>query len=624
VSDNNEGDDMPKLNLTPTRYSLRWATAVLSLTVLLGSAHAATATFEIEPQDLSGALKTFAVQSHREIFFAPELARDRKSQGVKGRFDDLKALNIILEGTNLSFSVTASNAILVRDPSSKGDPSRESATPKSSDDTNGDKEGKKNSSADFRVAQVGPERTGSQIEGEEDLRKKKEDGLSEIVVTGSHIRGVEPVGSPLKVYTREDIDKSGASTLEQFARTLPENFSSMDGMVNATAGGIGSPAGPGPSQGSNSYFSSAFNLHGLGPEATLTLLNGHRGVLGGNSGEFADISLIPLSAIDHIEVLPDGASAVYGSDAIAGVVNIVTRRDYQGAETTVKGGTSTRGGDDEFGMSQIVGTSWTGGNGMLDLDYDDQGGLTASQRSFIPSTAIEGATLIVPKSRRLSLFLTGSQDLWRGATVSLDALLSDRHFEQPTSVVFSSVAQLQQVSGSVQQSGLTLALDQQLTGSWRLNAAGSFTKLDQSHSVEIPDYQGTDSSYESDSRAPMKTYSLDIVADGSLFTLPGGAIKASLGTSFRSEQLSNTTFANFDTPPLSFESQRHIASAFGEMLVPIVTPSNALAWTKRLDFSAAIRSDHYSDFGSTTNPKFGVLWEPMGGFKLRSTWGTSF
>src|ERR1700734_4041179 len=109
-------------NFSRTYLLAIWALAVWALGVL--TAHAASATFEIEPQDLSGALKAFAVQSHREIFFGPELARGRKSRGVKGKFDDLKALNIILEGTGLNYSVTASNAILVGDSNRKSDSSQ--------------------------------------------------------------------------------------------------------------------------------------------------------------------------------------------------------------------------------------------------------------------------------------------------------------------------------------------------------------------------------------------------------------------------------------------------------------------------------------------------------------------
>src|ERR1700719_3125385 len=95
-----------------------------SLFTLVTPAHADTVTFAIEPQQLSGALKAFAVQSHREIFFAPESTRGKTSRGVKGNFDDLKALKIILEGTGLNYSVTASDAILVRDPSGKSDASQ--------------------------------------------------------------------------------------------------------------------------------------------------------------------------------------------------------------------------------------------------------------------------------------------------------------------------------------------------------------------------------------------------------------------------------------------------------------------------------------------------------------------
>src|SRR6266436_5413092 len=99
---------------------MAWQFAVLfagipALVVLGDPAYAESTTFSIAPQDLDGALKAFGVQSHREIFFAPELARGRKSQGVRGIFDEPKALSIILEGTGLSFSITPSGAFLVRD-----------------------------------------------------------------------------------------------------------------------------------------------------------------------------------------------------------------------------------------------------------------------------------------------------------------------------------------------------------------------------------------------------------------------------------------------------------------------------------------------------------------------------
>ncbi len=131
--------------------------------------------------------------------------------------------------------------------------------------------------------------------------------LDEVIVTGTLIHGAAPVGSPLKIYTRDDIDQSGAGTLAEFARQMPENFSGTDTIANQLSNAkLG--AGAGTTSG-NSYNGSAFNLRGLGPLATLTLLNGQRMAPGGNDGSFVDISAIPVSAIDHIEVLADGASA---------------------------------------------------------------------------------------------------------------------------------------------------------------------------------------------------------------------------------------------------------------------------------------------------------------------------
>jgi hypothetical protein len=187
--------------------------AVLSLAAL--TAHAETTTFAIEPQDLSGALKAFAVQSHREIFFTPELARGRKSNGVKGKFDDLKALNIILEGTGLNFSVTTSNAILVRDPTSKIESSRDGALPATSTAVAPD--------PPVRMAQADQISAGPKIAYNKDEEKKSE--LEEVVVTGTNIHNAVSV-SPVITIEREEIERSGYPTLLQFLQTLPQNFNS--------------------------------------------------------------------------------------------------------------------------------------------------------------------------------------------------------------------------------------------------------------------------------------------------------------------------------------------------------------------------------------------------------------
>jgi outer membrane cobalamin receptor len=102
-------------------------------------------------------------------------------------------------------------------------------------------------------------------------------------------------------------------------------------------------------------LSTAVNLRGLGADATLVLINGRRMAGAGLMGDFADVSMIPVSAVARIEVLTDGASALYGSDAVGGVVNIVMRDRYDGAETRARLGGSTRGDLGQYQLAQTLG-----------------------------------------------------------------------------------------------------------------------------------------------------------------------------------------------------------------------------------------------------------------------------
>src|SRR6185437_8064935 len=132
----------------------------------------------------------------------------------------------------------------------------------------------------------------------------------------------------------------------------------------------------------NNYnYGSGINLRGLGVAATLVLVNGHRQPLSGLNGDFVDVSNIPMAAVDRIELLPDGASAAYGSDAIAGVVNIIMKDHFDGAETQVRYG-GAPGGRDDVTASQLLGTHWSSGNMMLVYQYQDTTELSAKARGY--------------------------------------------------------------------------------------------------------------------------------------------------------------------------------------------------------------------------------------------------
>lgn len=169
--------------------------------------------------------------------------------------------------------------------------------------------------------------------------------LEKIVVTGSHIKRIDIEGaSPLLSIGRVEIEKSGVRSISDLLRRLPEfNGGSLDDQSF-------SQLAPG---------SAGISLHGLGQDNALVLLNGRRVANYGFGQEitesFVDLNSIPLAMIERVEVLKDGASAIYGSDAIAGVVNFVLRRDFEGVKVTTEYGRSTRGDADAGSVNIIAG-----------------------------------------------------------------------------------------------------------------------------------------------------------------------------------------------------------------------------------------------------------------------------
>lgn len=195
----------------------------------------------------------------------------------------------------------------------------------------------------------------------------RESDLSEVLVTGTYIHTAMEVSAPLQVLTYSDFSRAPYPTVQDTLYQLPIvslNVPREDLGLN-----------------NNLNFGTGINLRGLGVAATLVLVNGHRQPLSGLNGDFVDVSNIPMAAVDRIEILPDGASALYGSDAIAGVVNIIMKEDFQGAETQVRYG-GAPGGRDNVTASQLLGTHWSSGKAMLVYEYSDATTLAAAARGY--------------------------------------------------------------------------------------------------------------------------------------------------------------------------------------------------------------------------------------------------
>ena len=195
----------------------------------------------------------------------------------------------------------------------------------------------------------------------------EEGQLQQVEVTGSLIPGVQGLIAPLVYVEGQQLSEAAYATVQDALYSLP----------------ITSLNGPREDLGlNNNYqYGAGIDLRGLGVGATLVLVDGHRQPLSGLTGDFVDVSSIPWSAVKRIEVLPEGASALYGSDAIAGVVNIIMRDDFQGAETQVRYGTAVDGRR-EVMLSQLFGAHWSGGHAMLAYEYSDATPLAAADRPY--------------------------------------------------------------------------------------------------------------------------------------------------------------------------------------------------------------------------------------------------
>jgi outer membrane receptor protein involved in Fe transport len=188
-----------------------------------------------------------------------------------------------------------------------------------------------------------------------------------VVVTGSRIPRLEvTTAAPVTVISKEQIEATGRTSIGEILQTIPEQSNGINTQFNN--GGDGS---------------TRINLRGLGASRTLVLLNGRRHVPGGTGADASvDLNSIPTAAIQRIEILKDGGSAVYGSDAIAGVVNIVTRKDFSGTELRAFTGLSGRGDGLLYDLSLTTGQYTDKGNLLFHAGYYSQGPVWAGNRSF--------------------------------------------------------------------------------------------------------------------------------------------------------------------------------------------------------------------------------------------------
>jgi iron complex outermembrane receptor protein len=557
--------------------------------------------------------------------------------------------------------------------------------------------------------------------------------VEEIIVTGSSIRGVAPVGSQLIGVTRDTILTNAPANTKELLANVPQ------------LGNFGTNA---EQSTSNRFRTAGYqpNIHNVGIYATLTLFNGHRFAPVGGEAVFPDPSIIPVIAVQRVEVVADGGSAIYGSDAVAGVVNFIYRKNVEGVEASgTYGWNGTR--YRKYDGSIIAGHSWSTGNITAayeysqnksplntDIDFLALGGDQTSRggrdlrgtNCLLPNVTITtiggdprgtnyayGANgqltagqnkcgildpaTIIPDSHRHSALVTAHQelgdhvDLWaevnysnyqtqtfggqsnltlripstnpyyslgipagvNPATVaggfylvrrSALGLLNSRH---PSSIQYSKVW------------GVTLGADIDLGGQWRFTPMVHASKTNDFNSDPELDPVGyeaatnlttsnalnpfaqasgnsaavlstIDDNYRRNNTSSQRLREMQMKADGPLFPIWGGDIRAAVGADLRDEEA--VQLQTSGTPRRAAQIftvrdddiSRTVFAGFGELNVPFVSGQNAKPWLQRLTLSLAGRVDYYKEYGAKFNPKVGLVIEPITGYSLHGSYGTSF
>ncbi len=430
--------------------------------------------------------------------------------------------------------------------------------------------------------------------------------LEAITVTGTRIRG-GTTPSPVITIGSERIQEEGFTDLGEVIRSLPQNFNGgqnpgVAASANVTGGNINITGG------------SSMNLRGLGQDATLTLLNGRRMSYSG-AFQGVDIGSIPVEAVDRLEIVPDGASAIYGSDAVGGVANVILKPDFEGVTVGARVGAATDGGLATREYTATAGTTWSTGGLIATFKKAHNDPITADQRSY-SRPMYQPATLWQESDSRSGL-LSLHQSLGDALTLHMDALGSERTMRMDTGYSTLYYRDTPEVHASLVSPGLDL----QLPNDWTLTFGAALGKdKTYTHQQAISTQTGVVFSnsigtYGNTSRA------YELGAEGPLLTLPSGDMRLAAGAGYRYNRYLSLGISSNRTVAAGDESSRF---AYAELSIPVIGPGQGIRGAERLELTGAIRSEDYRTYGRVTTPKLGLVYSPGPDLTLRTSWGKSF
>jgi outer membrane receptor protein involved in Fe transport len=335
-----------------------------------------------------------------------------------------------------------------------------------------------------------------------------------------------------------------------------------------------------------------------------------------------DTSAIPLAVVDRVEVVTGGRSAVYGSDAVAGVVNIVTRQDFAGAESQLSYGGADIGAE-RLQFSQIVGGRFAHGGVVAAYDYGREWPLNLVETGLMADPSSWGVINIRTEQQtegtRHTAYLSGHFALSEHIELQGEGLYTNKDYEGHNRNRSLNPGVMQDSTDffkhSSDQYSLQASANVDLPNSWALKVNGgtSVTEnlLDFSGYLDLGFF-----AFPNEIIIDTKTEvsSLAAVVDGTLFSIAGLTPRTAIGVEVRGEDYNSITPTGSNTS--DGVRDRTIRSAFAELLVPFADNT--------LELSIAGRYDEYSDFGDTFNPQYGVVWRAARGLALRGAYSTAF
>lgn len=556
-----------------TRRALGAASALAIALMASTTVQAETpeATFDIPAQPLSEALAEFSRQSKISVVAPSSLTRGKVSNPIAGDMEPEQALQALVGDAGFDIRTEDGSLILAQ---------ATADAPKG---------------GLFRVAQTDTQSNRPELNDDDDQVELEVDT---IIVTGTNIRGVENPTAPVFSFDRKDIELTGAATIEDFFRTVPQNFGSetqfAENSQSLTRSRLNTAAGTG------------IDLRGAGVGSTLVLLNGRR-LPPGEFGAFVDVSVLPLSVIERVDVQTDGASAIYGSDAVAGVVNFITRKDYQGVEAFARYGTVTKGGLREHQAGLTAGENWGSGGGLLTFEYTDKNPLLATERDYVEISSVNPIGSLSTDEQKYSAALSFNQNITSRLAFSADVLHSNRKTERAQNTGGQFTVKTEQSNWFV-----TGRLDYDISDQW---SAGLFIDYGDTYTTS----RFSDDDFMGEGQRANRLFVVEGLTSGALMELPGGDISFAVGGLYRKEEYDSGRDGTVRTA-----ARREVKAAFGELLIPVFGQGNALPGVQAFDISLAGRYEDYSDSGDNFTPKVGLHWRLDDSFALRGTYSESF